>query len=108
MAKFLRRRRSQKHRGTHGHQLRHDSHRGALCQVRRPLGARVSGWSGADGIALLHELSVARLQAEAVRELQKKKTMECRASCPAGRAKNARASIAVLEFRLRILTSSGL
>src|ERR1700704_602901 len=72
MAELLCRRRPREHQRTHRHQLWHGSHRGALCPLRCAFGPRVSGWSRADRAALLHELGVARLQAEEVSELSKR------------------------------------
>src|SRR6266853_6050957 len=66
MAELLCRRRPREHQRTHRHQLWHGSHRGALCPLRCAFGPRVSGWSWAHRAALLHELGVARLQAEEV------------------------------------------
>src|SRR5580658_6772885 len=79
MAKLLRGGRPAEHCGTHRHQLRHESYRGALCPLRRALRPCISGWSRANWIALLHELSIARLQAEEVSgriTTEKRKTME--------------------------------
>ena len=64
--KLFCRRRPCQHRRTHRHQLRHETNRGALCRLRCASGPRVSGWSGPDRPALLHELSVPGLQAEEV------------------------------------------
>src|SRR5882762_3267674 len=113
MAELLCRRRPREHQRTHRHQLWHGSHRGALCALRCAFGPRVSGWSRAHWAALLHELGVARLQAEEVSELskrsnRKKKTMERRASSPSwtGEAPGPPSLFlnSNLEFRLRELT----
>src|ERR1700686_1227545 len=106
MAEFLCRRRPRKHQRTYRHQLWHGSHRGALCPLRCASGPRVSGWSRADRAALLHELGVARLQAEEVSA--KKKRWSAGRPRPATivpDGRDARRSIIVLEFRLRIQTS---
>src|SRR6202051_2921340 len=72
MAELLCRSRPPEHQRTHRHQLWHGAHRGAMCALRCASGPLVSGWSGAHRAALLHELGVARLQAEEVSELSKR------------------------------------
>ena len=81
---------------THRHQLWHDSHRGALRPLRCAFGPRVSRWSRANRAALLHELGVARLQAEEVSNptADNRKRWSAGRPRPAGRA-NARPSIVV-------------
>src|SRR5258706_14766188 len=104
MAKLLCRSRPREHKRTHRHQLWYGSPRGALCPLRCAFGPRVSGWSRADRAALLHELGVARLQAEEV----KRKRWSAGRPRPATivpDGQDARRSIAVLEFQPRIQTS---
>src|SRR5208282_4117075 len=108
MAKLLRRRRPPEHQRTDRHQLWHGSHGGALRALRCAFGPRVSRWPWANGPALLHELGVARLQAEEVSATKKesqKETMEGRASSPGWTGQTPVPPSSFFEFRLRIQTS---
>src|SRR5882762_10374685 len=114
MAELLCRSRPREHQRTHRHQLWHGSHRGALCALRCAFRPRVSGWSRADRAALLHELGVARLQAEEVsglsRDPKKKRWSAGRLARPpqwwTGETPVAPSLFlnSNLEFRLRELT----